>query len=91
VRGAPQRLVVPEVEPGDVGLVLTVHELEWDGGARRWWITAGEGRRYALPRELHNWASGAQYQVRRSIIRLPTVFAFSQQGGHTAARILSMA
>lgn len=93
---APERagvahLVVPAVEPGDVGLVVVVHELEWDGGYRRWWLTAGGGNRYVLPRELHCWARGLNHDARRSLVRFPKVFAFSQQGDSVAARILSTA
>ena len=85
------RLVVPAVEPGDIGLVMAVHELEWDGGFRRWWVTAAEDHRYVLPGELHSWARRLDHDLRRRHTRLPTVFAFSKQGQDIAALRLSMA
>lgn len=86
--GVLPRLVVPAVEKGDVGLVLAVHELEWDGGFCRWWLVGPEERRYVLPGELHAWARRVDHEVRRSCVRLPALFAFSWQSGSMAARQL---
>ncbi|MGW3153752.1 hypothetical protein [Streptomyces sp. NPDC001089] len=86
----PVRLVVPVVEPGDIGLVLSVHDLEWDGGYRRWCVTAAEQRRYVLPTELHRWARQLDFERRRILARLPAVFAFSVQYGDVAAHRLSI-
>jgi hypothetical protein len=87
----PYRLVVPVVRTGEVGLVLTVCGVEWDGGYGHWALTAANGHRYVLPEGLHDWARKLDADVRRGLTRLPTVYAFSQQGGGLAARILSAA
>lgn len=87
----PHRLVVPAVDMGDVGLVVTVCGVEWDGGYGHWALTAASGHRYVLPAELHEWARKLDSDVRRQLVRLPSVFAFSRQGGGVAARMLSTA
>lgn len=88
-RVANLRLVVPAVEPDDVGLVLAVHGVIWDRDIRRWWLVAPEGRMYRVPAELSDWASRLDYDVRQRIIRYPTVFAFRSTGGTASARILA--
>ena len=85
----PACLVVPSVESGDLGLVLTVCGVEWDGGYRRWALTAANGNRYILPLELHEWARRLDSDARRQLVGWPSVFAFSHQSGGVATRILS--
>jgi hypothetical protein len=81
-------LVVPAVDVGDVGLVVTVHELDFDGGYKRWHLVTSEGRRYILPPELHPWARRLHSDVRQRFIKLPTRYAFAKAGGDVAARRL---
>ncbi|MFV0135533.1 hypothetical protein ACLGIH_20315 [Streptomyces sp. HMX87] len=87
----PHRLVVPAVHPGDMGLVLTVHALEWDGGYGHWALTPANGLRYVLPQGLHDWARQVDTDLRRGLLTLPLVAAFSRQAGGLAVRILSSA
>ncbi|WP_329271870.1 hypothetical protein [Streptomyces sp. NBC_01451] len=96
----PHRLVVPTVDTGEVGLVLTVCGVEWERAPhaerRRdirgyWSVTLENGDRYVLPEGLHGWARSLDSDVRRRLVRLPVVCAFAQHGGAAAARILSAA
>lgn len=88
-QSGPACLVVPNVDNGDLGLVLTVCAVEWDGGYRRWSLTAANGNRYILPGDLHDWARRLDGDARRQLVNWPSVFAFSRQPGGVAARILS--
>ena len=72
-----------------MGLVLTVCAVEWDGGYRRWWLTAANGNRYVLPADLHDWARSVDSDARRQLVSWPTVFAFSRQASGVVTRILS--
>lgn len=85
----PACLAVPDVERGELGLVLTVCGVEWDGGYRRWSLTAANGNRYLLPADLYDWARRMDNDARRELLRWPSVFAFSRQAGGIATRILS--
>lgn len=85
----PQRLVVPAVERGDIGLVLTVASVRWDSNYRHWAVTVSSGHRYVLPERLYEWARGLDFDVRRHLVDLPVAVAFARYGGAMAARTLS--
>ena len=90
-RPLPVRLVVPAVERGDLGMVVTVEAVEWDGGPRHWTVTMANGYRYVLPERLNEWARSLDCHVRRQVVALPVVMAFARYGGTVTARILSTA
>lgn len=84
----PHRLVVPYVRTGDIGLVLTVCKVGWDG--EHWWLIDAAGRLYVLPAPLRGWARLLDYDVRRRTVELPAVFAFSQQATGMRVREMSV-
>ncbi|MEU1552180.1 hypothetical protein ABZ517_05585 [Streptomyces scabiei] len=87
----PVRLVVPEVERGDIGMVLTVNAVGWSSGDRHWVLTAANEHEYLLPDRLTEWARRLDYDIRRGVVNLPVVMAFSRNGPAVTARILSAA
>lgn len=84
-------LRVPEVDPGDVGLILAVHGFFHDVSTGTWWVQCPQNRLYRLPCDLNDWAARTDADVRRRFLNLPTVFAFSSLHGDCVVRILSMA
>ena len=83
------RLVVPDIEPGDVGLVAVVHDVAWDGHSGQWWVLLPENRQYKVPYELNRWAGELEHAARRRLVSLPTAYAFGRVRGQAHARKLS--
>ncbi|MFE2539014.1 hypothetical protein [Actinacidiphila glaucinigra] len=86
---AGNRFVVPDIEPGDVGLVAVVHDVAWDGHSGMWWVLLPENRQYKLPFELNDWAGDLDNAARRRFVRLPAAYAFGRIRGQAHARKLS--
>lgn len=84
-------LRVPDVEPGDVGMLLTIHGFLHDVSEGQWWITCDEQRRYRLPPDLNEWAARTEADVTRRFITLPKVFAFSSINGNYCVRLMPVA
>jgi hypothetical protein len=84
-------LRVPDVEPGDIGLVLTVEGFLHDVDNGRWFVLCPEGWHYQLPPELSQWASSIDAEVRSRFLNLPKVFSFASVDGEHCVRLLSMA
>lgn len=92
--GVPVResmLRVPDVEPGDMGLVLSVEGLLHDAALGHWWVLCPGNRLYRLPVELNDWASRIDSDVQRKFLHLPKVFAFSSVHDEYYVRLLAMA